>query len=264
MIDIVKYGTSLLNIMFPAPRIVRYGNIEERSSKKQWLLLHRLFLSADRTLSVGEASEPALGLDAIWSPDKKLRIDNMRNTASKLNQLLRKIGIPYKVRFHKEGRCFELVCLLETEPTPVNLVLDKETVDFLLSLNTNNRRLSQSAVEAFLRSYDNIGWKSSETLCVTNESKLGNGQHRLTGLEQRNYPAGCCTTVVFGVDKESLLVVDQHSKRSATAAIKIAAGGNYNTNILAAIRHDILCKPESMSIGSATVQPSELIEQPGS
>lgn len=148
-------------------------------------------------------------------------------------------------------------------PTPVNLVLDRETIDFLLSLNTNNRRLNSSAVESFLRSYDQIGWKSTETLCVTDESKLGNGQHRLTGLKQRNYPPGCFTTVVFGVDKESLLAIDQHSKRSATAAVKIAAGGNYGTNILAAIRHDILCNTETMSIGTASVQPSELIDRLG-
>lgn len=147
------------------------------------------------------------------------------------------------------------------EPTPINMVLDRKTVDFLLDLNTNNRRLNPSAVDSFLRSYDKIGWKCSESLCVTNESTLGNGQHRLTGLKRRGYPAGICATVVFGVDRESMLCIDQHSKRSATAAVKIAAGRDCRKEMLAAIRFDMLCDQDAMLIGSTSVQPSELIDR---
>lgn len=147
------------------------------------------------------------------------------------------------------------------EPMPVNLVLDRETVDFLLNLNTNNRTLSQRVVDSFLSSYDKIGWKCTESFCVTNESTLGNGQHRLTGLKKRDYPEGICATVVFGVDRESMLVIDQHSKRSATAAVKIAAGHDCRKEMLAAIRFDMLCNQDEMMIGSSSVQPSELIDR---
>ncbi len=106
---------SLSKLLFPRSRYVRYQETEQRLTKKPWLLLQRLFRSPDRTLSLGEASEAAHGLEPVWPPNKKLRIANMRNMASKINQLLRKSGMPYKVRFRKEGRRFELVCLLETE-----------------------------------------------------------------------------------------------------------------------------------------------------
>ena len=143
-------------------------------------------------------------------------------------------------------------------PTPVNLILDKPTIRFLLDLNVNNRNLVPSVVNTLIRSIGNVGWKSAESLCVTSEAKLGNGQHRLTALEALGYPEGICATVVFGVDHDSILVLDQHSKRSAVASLKISLGQTYKPQFLAAIRQDILCNAETMSIGSRSIHTSEL------
>jgi len=75
------------------------------------------------------------------------------------------------------------------EPTPINMILDRETVDFLLELNTNNRALRLPAVWSIVDSIKQIGWKSTETICVTVDRKLGNGQHRLMALRQLGYPS---------------------------------------------------------------------------
>ncbi len=144
------------------------------------------------------------------------------------------------------------------EPTPVHLILDQVAVDFLLGLNTNNRTLSQRVVDSLICSIGGIGWKSTETLCVTSDGQLGNGQHRLTALKRLGYPDGICATVVFGADKDSVLVIDQHAKRTPTASLKMASGNNYSCAMLSAIRHAILFNPETMVMSGGIVQPSEL------
>ena len=145
--------------------------------------------------------------------------------------------------------------------TPVNMILDRTAVDFLLSLNTGNRPISSRAVESIINSITRIGWKSTESLCVTLDQVLGNGQHRLTGLRQMNYPANIKATVIFGVDRDSLLTIDQHNKRSASASLKFAAGKHFSTAFLAAVRHDMLFNPETMSFGSKVIQPSEMADK---
>ena len=147
------------------------------------------------------------------------------------------------------------------EPIPVNLILDRETVEFLLELNSNNRPLRLSAVGSIVDSIKQIGWKSTETLCVTVDRQLGNGQHRLTALKQLGYPPGIYATVVFGVDRDAILAIDQHNKRSAVASIKFATGKNYSTSFLAAVRHDMIFNPDTMTFGSDIVSPSAMTDK---
>ena len=147
------------------------------------------------------------------------------------------------------------VLLNAQEPMPVNLVLDRETVDFLLALNTGNRPLRLPAVWSIVDSIKQIGWKSTETLCVTVDRQLGNGQHRLNALKQLGYPANICATVVFGVDRDAILAIDQHNKRSAAASIKFATGKNYSTSFLAAVRHDMVFDPDEMTFRAYTIIP---------
>ena len=147
------------------------------------------------------------------------------------------------------------------EPTPLNMVLDRETVDFLLELNAGNRPLRLPAVWSIVDSIRQIGWKSSETLCVTVDRQLGNGQHRLNALKQLGYPANICATVVFGVDRDTILTIDQHNKRSAATSIKFATGKNYSTSFLAAVRHDMIFNPDTMSFSSEIISPSAMTEK---
>ncbi|MGL4594885.1 MAG: hypothetical protein ACRCUY_09175 [Thermoguttaceae bacterium] len=72
-------------------------------------------------------------------------------------------------------------------PTPVNMILDKTAVEFLLSLNTNNRSVNPERVAKLAWSIHNVGWKTCESLCVTQFSKLGNGQHRLFALQKLGF-----------------------------------------------------------------------------
>ena len=146
-------------------------------------------------------------------------------------------------------------------PMPVNMILDRETVDFLLSLNTNNRPLNMRSVDSVIGSINKIGWKSTETFCVTVDRQLGNGQHRLVALSLLGYPANIFATVVFGVDRDAILAIDQHNKRSAATSIKFAVGTNFSTGFLAAVRHDMIFNPETMAFSSKIVQPSEMADK---
>jgi hypothetical protein len=154
------------------------------------------------------------------------------------------------------------LCLMaqQKEPVPVNLILDKTAVDFLLSLNTNNRNVTPNHVQQLMASIGTCGWKSSETLCVTNKAVLGNGQHRLMALKELGYPASVCATVVFGVDDATILTLDQHQKRSANAAIKIRTGKSYSQTLLGTVRAAIDCStlPGRMSIGTNGISPEQL------
>ena len=163
----------------------------------------------------------------------------------------------YVKRSIDELRCW----LFARQPVPVNLILDRTAIDFLLAINDNNRRLNPDNVQLTINSIKKIGWVCSETLCVTCEGRLGNGQHRLTALKQLGYPEGIRATVVFGVDSGSLLGIDQHSKRSTMASIKIEVGKSYRANFLSAIRLDIQYNPNSMSFGRMRVHPSEISEK---
>ena len=164
--------------------------------------------------------------------------------------------------FYKKYEPHVLQGLLNAqEPTPVNMILDRETVDFLLALNTGNRPLSLRAVWSIVDSIKNIGWKSTETLCVTVDRLLGNGQHRLTALRELDYPPNICATVVFGVDREAILTIDQHNKRSTVTSIKFATGKSYSTSFLAAVRHDMIFNPDTMSFSSDIVSPSAMADK---
>lgn len=141
------------------------------------------------------------------------------------------------------------------ETVPINLILDKTTVDFLLSLNTNNRNVNTNCVQQLMASIGTYGWKCSETLCVTNKSVLGNGQHRLMALKELGYPPNVFATVVFGVDDATVLTLDQHQKRSANAALKIRTGKSYSQTLLGTVRAAANCDtmPGRMFIGRSTV-----------
>lgn len=147
-------------------------------------------------------------------------------------------------------------------PTPVNLVLDQTAIDFLLSLNTNNRTLNRHHVQSIIESIRRLGWKQTDSFCVTTESWLGNGQHRLTALRCLGYPKDIFATVIFGVDRDSVLVIDQHSKRTVAASVKLSTGKKHTNYFLAAIRHDLLMDPSPgvMSMSNDHVSTAELAE----
>lgn len=101
------------------------------------------------------------------------------------------------------------------------ITTSKEIVDYLLSLNTNNRTIKkrhkawlEQAVrsEKFLLSNQGIGISSD---CV-----LIDGQHRLTAIRDAGYPP-VELVVVTGIDPEMRLYLDQNAKRSIADALKI-------------------------------------------
>lgn len=111
-------------------------------------------------------------------------------------------------------------------PTPIHLVLDRDTIDYLLSLNTNNRRMSQKCVGALISSINKIGWKTTESFCVTESRQLADGQHRLVALQQLGYPENICATVIFGANTESILANHNMKSTKSPACERANASSN--------------------------------------
>lgn len=115
------------------------------------------------------------------------------------------------------------------------ITTDEDTVNFLLSLNTNNRTIKkrhkqwlEQAVreEKFLLGPQGVG--------ISSDGVLIDGQHRLTAIRDAGYPR-VELVVVTGIDPEMRLYLDQNAKRSVADALKIVLGENVSSRITSVV-----------------------------
>lgn len=101
------------------------------------------------------------------------------------------------------------------------IITNEESVNYLLSLNTNNRTIKKRhktwleqamRAEKFFLSNQGIG--------ISTDGVLIDGQHRLTAIRDAGYPP-VELVVVTGIDPEMRLYLDQNTKRSIADALKI-------------------------------------------
>lgn len=100
----------------------------------------------------------------------------------------------------------------------------KQLVDSLLEMNTSNRSLRTSTVEAYCRDIQAGRWKlTNQGIGITKDGVLADGQHRLEAIKKSNYPP-VPLLIVSGLDSDVQMVVDAHSKRSSRDLIQFAFG----------------------------------------
>lgn len=115
------------------------------------------------------------------------------------------------------------------------ITTDEENVNYLLSLNTNNRTIKkrhkqwlEDAVreEKFYLGPQGIG--------ISTDGVLIDGQHRLTAIRDAGYPP-VQLVVVTGIDPAMRLYLDQNAKRSVADALKIVLGENVSARITSVV-----------------------------
>jgi hypothetical protein len=101
-------------------------------------------------------------------------------------------------------------------------IATKQIVEWLLSMNVENRRLRESVVRVYLDEIKAGRWcLTNQGFGVSEEGILIDGQHRLHAMRRAGYPP-LPILIVTGLSRESRLAVDQHAKRNARDLLQFA------------------------------------------
>lgn len=99
---------------------------------------------------------------------------------------------------------------------------DREIVDWLLTLNTHNRRVSKPTVSAYSQDMANGNWPLVPNgIGISKDGILIDGQHRLLANAKAGYPP-VQMLIVSGLDMGAQKMIDQHNKRNMSAVFNLA------------------------------------------
>lgn len=65
----------------------------------------------------------------------------------------------------------------------VNVLLTPDTVDYLLSINNNNRKVKRETVYAYEHDFESIGYECIALMTIDDNGDFADGQHRLLALK---------------------------------------------------------------------------------
>lgn len=98
----------------------------------------------------------------------------------------------------------------------------KQLIDWLLSMNTDNRPCRASVVDVYVDEIKAGRWHlTNQGIGVSEDGLLVDGQHRLLAIKKAGYPP-LPILVVTGLSRESRMAVDQHAKRNARDLLQFA------------------------------------------
>jgi hypothetical protein len=101
-----------------------------------------------------------------------------------------------------------------TNVKPIVQTANKEIIDSLLAMNTNNRPIKETVVKTYMQDIQDGRWfLTNQGIGVDENGVLVDGQHRLLAIKNCGYPP-LPILVVYGLNSKAQEVVDQHSKRS--------------------------------------------------
>lgn len=106
----------------------------------------------------------------------------------------------------------------------------------MLTQNTNNRHISKKQVERMVYAMKNDQWKANgETIKISSQGKLIDGQHRLTAIIQAN--VACLMLVCDGISEEAIDTIDIGKRRTFGDWLNI--NGEENPTNLSAALHKL-------------------------
>lgn len=98
----------------------------------------------------------------------------------------------------------------------------KALVQWLLSMNTNNRPIRWSHVDWLVKAIEDGNFcLTGQGIGISKDGVLLDGQHRLLAIEKAEYKP-VDLLIVTGLDEGSQIYVDQHAKRSTADMLKLA------------------------------------------
>lgn len=142
-----------------------------------------------------------------------------------------------------------------TQKHAVIVKANKPLVDWLLSINTNNRTVKKKHVSWIKDCIDRKMFiLTGQGIGVTSSGKLVDGQHRLMAVKEAGYPP-VELLVVTGLSEDSQIYVDQHVKRSNTDMLQIVMNKSVSTNVTAIANYSLRLR-EGDSFTFRTEKPS--------
>jgi hypothetical protein len=101
------------------------------------------------------------------------------------------------------------------------VVMERCLVDRLLEMNTSNRPIKKTVVDAYKRDLAAGNWMlTNQGIGISADGVLLDGQHRLTALAQCGYPP-VSMVLVWGLESKAQMCVDQGAKRSMRDVLQI-------------------------------------------
>jgi hypothetical protein len=105
------------------------------------------------------------------------------------------------------------------------ITITPEIARRILELNDNNRPVSAAYVEELANDIKHKRWAvNGETIIISKDGYLNDGQHRLMAIIAAGIPSTCL--VVFGVDRDTRFTVDGGRIRRASTLMSMKAVGN--------------------------------------
>jgi len=106
--------------------------------------------------------------------------------------------------------------------------INAERANYYLSLNRNNRPITQTKVAQYISEIENGKWKedTGEAIKVSKEGFLIDGQHRLTALSKTNKSINFL--VVYDLESSVFDVLDTGKNRGASDVFALNKVPNYN------------------------------------
>ena len=122
-----------------------------------------------------------------------------------------------------------------TIPQALIVTASKPLVDKLLAMNTHNRKIRQSQVDALKKDLNDGRWLlTNQGIGVTKSGFVPDGQHRLEAIRQAGYPA-VKFVLVTGLDDNAQAVVDTQTRRSQSDIIALLLDQTISNQAVAAL-----------------------------
>jgi len=122
------------------------------------------------------------------------------------------------------------------EPFSEIVTLTPEIAEILLANNPDNRLIKSRQLDTFAADIEDGKWDlNGETIIVSKDGSLNDGQHRCLAVVKANKPIR--TAIMFGVNRESRYTLDMGSVRLTADFLKME--GAHNVNHAAAIAKNL-------------------------
>lgn len=140
---------------------------------------------------------------------------------------------------------------------------NRELVEYLLSMNTNNRNVRKKHVEWLVAAIKEGDFHlTGQGIGVSETGVLLDGQHRLIALRDAGYPHSIDILVVHGLKDKSQIYVDQHAKRSLADVLRLALDKTVSTKMTAILNFMIRLKEVkgNFEMRGAKITPDEALD----
>jgi hypothetical protein len=140
-------------------------------------------------------------------------------------------------------------------------VMTRDLVDGLLSMNTSNRAIKRTVVDAYKRDIEAGNWiMTNQGIGVSCDSKLIDGQHRLTALVECGYPK-VEMLIVWGLNNDAQRCVDQGAKRTMRDVLQLLFNQSLSSTVPAVCNALLRVKNGAFVYGSGGFTAAEVLRK---